>query len=86
MFDLNHILNLFYQQYGKDHKSEEYLGNYFENGNWEPHLHFQVLLSLLNFKVDYPGVAYISEITVWKSICPNPNLLIKSEELEKKEN
>ena len=62
------------------------LGNYFENGNWEPHLHFQVLLSLLNYKVDYPGVAYFSEIAVWKSICPNPSLLIKSKELEKKEN
>ena len=25
------------------------LGNYSENGNWAPHLHFQVLLSLLDF-------------------------------------
>ena len=62
------------------------LGNYSENGNWAPHLHFQVLLSLLDFKVDYPGVAYFSEMAVWKSICPNPSLFIISEALQKKEN
>jgi 4-aminobutyrate aminotransferase-like enzyme len=45
-----------------------------------------VLLSLLDFKVDYPGVAYFSEMAVWKSICPNPSLLIISEALQKKEN
>lgn len=54
------------------------LGNYEENGNWVPHLHFQIMLSLLHFKNDFPGVALESEITYWKSICPNPNLLFKS--------
>ena len=54
------------------------LGNTTENGNWAPHLHFQVLLSLLDYEVDFPGVAYFSEITVWKSICPDPNVLFKS--------
>ena len=57
------------------------LGNTTENGNWAPHLHFQIVLSLLDYEVDFPGVAYFSEITVWKSICPNPNLLIKSERI-----
>tara|TARA_B100000768_G_scaffold130603_1_gene121234 strand:+ start:9951 stop:10100 length:150 start_codon:yes stop_codon:yes gene_type:complete len=45
-----------------------------------------VLLTFLNFKVDYPGVYYFSEIVVSKNIYPNPNLLMKSEDLEKKEN
>ena len=58
------------------------LANYPENGNWAPHLHFQVMLSLFDYKVDYPGVAYLSKIDVWKSVCPNPNLLFKSEALE----
>ena len=62
------------------------IGDYPENGNWAPHLHFQVMLSLLDFKVDYPGVTYFSEMSVWKSICPDPNFLIKSEALQKKEN
>ena len=59
------------------------LGNYPENGNWAPHLHFQILLSLFNFKIDFPGVAYLKQINVWKSICPDPNLLFKSAVLSK---
>ncbi|UAM97072.1 aminotransferase class III-fold pyridoxal phosphate-dependent enzyme [Polaribacter litorisediminis] len=53
------------------------LANYPENGNWAPHLHFQVMLSLLDYKTDFPGVAYFNQIDVWKSLCPNPNLLFK---------
>ena len=58
------------------------LGNYSENGNWPPHLHFQVMLSLLDYTNDFPGVAYLNEMPVWKSICPDPNLLFKSAALE----
>lgn len=57
------------------------LGNYPENGNWPPHLHFEIMLSMLDFKNDFPGVAYHSEIETWKSICPDPNLLFKQEAL-----
>ncbi|MCD8405464.1 aminotransferase class III-fold pyridoxal phosphate-dependent enzyme [Tenacibaculum dicentrarchi] len=64
----------------KDEKIAE-LGDYTENGNWVPHLHFQILLSLFDLKTDFPGVAYLKEIDVWKSVCPNPNLLFKSKEL-----
>lgn len=53
------------------------LANYPDNGNWAPHLHFQVMLSLLDYKTDFPGVAYFNQIEVWKSLCPNPNLLFK---------
>ena len=53
------------------------LGDKTVNGNWAPHLHFQVMLSLLDYKTDFPGVGYYNEIEVWKSICPNPNLLFK---------
>ena len=51
------------------------VGNYPENGNWAPHLHFQIMLSLLEYKDDFPGVAYPDQVEVWKSICPDPNLL-----------
>ncbi len=60
------------------------LANYPENGNWAPHLHFQVMLSLFEYKIDYPGVGYLNQIDVWKSVCPNPNLLFKSEALQEK--
>ena len=57
------------------------LGNHPENGNWASHLHFQIMLSLLDYRNDFPGVAYFNELDVWKSICPDPNLLFKSEVL-----
>jgi 4-aminobutyrate aminotransferase-like enzyme len=59
------------------------LGNSDENGNWTPHLHFQLMLSLLNFKNDFPGVCYYSEKSVWGSICPDPNKIFKTKALNK---
>jgi len=53
------------------------LANYPENGNWAPHLHFEITLSLLDYKTDFPGVAYFNQVDVWKSLCPDPNLLFK---------
>ncbi len=59
-----------------------YLGNLQENGSWAPHLHFQVMLSMLGYATDYPGVGYFNQIEVWKSVCPDPNLLFKSASLD----
>ena len=58
------------------------VGNYLENGNWAPHLHFQIMLSLLEYENDFPGVAYPDEVEVWKSLCPDPNLLFGQPELQ----
>lgn len=58
------------------------LATYPENGNWVPHLHFQIMLSMLDYEVDFPGVAYHKQIDVWKSICPDPNLLFKIDDLQ----
>jgi 4-aminobutyrate aminotransferase-like enzyme/Ser/Thr protein kinase RdoA (MazF antagonist) len=60
------------------------LGNYPENGNWATHLHFQIMLSLLDYKIDFPGVAYYNQIEAWKGICPDPNLLFNIEALQNK--
>ena len=54
-----------------------FIGNSTENGEWSAHLHFQIMLSLLNYNNDFPGVAYYNQIKTWKSICPDPNLLFK---------
>lgn len=62
------------------------LGNYPENGNWAPHLHFQIMLSMLNYKNDFPGVTYLSQVDLWKDLCPDPNLLFKSEGLFPRQN
>lgn len=61
-----------------------YIGTSSENGNWAPHLHFQIILDLLNNDENFDGVALPSEIDVWKSICPNPNFIFK-EELDSQE-
>tara|TARA_R110001592_G_scaffold325650_2_gene605803 strand:+ start:1120 stop:1827 length:708 start_codon:yes stop_codon:yes gene_type:complete len=58
-----------------------FLGNTLENGDWVPHLHFQIMVSLLDFKDDFPGVALENEIPFWRNMCPNPNLLFKSDAL-----
>jgi Ser/Thr protein kinase RdoA (MazF antagonist)/murein DD-endopeptidase MepM/ murein hydrolase activator NlpD len=57
------------------------LGDYPENGNWPPHLHFQAMLSMLDYEIDFPGVAYFNQIDVFKELCPDPNLLFKLESL-----
>lgn len=58
-----------------------WIGTAMENGNWAPHLHFQIILDLIGFQNDFPGVAYHKQIRTWQSLCPNPNLLFKSANL-----
>ena len=52
------------------------IGTIEENGGWPPHLHFQIIADLLERNEDFPGVAAASEREIWKSICPDPNLLL----------
>ena len=53
------------------------IGGYKVNGNWPPHLHFQILLSLLNEVNNFPGVGEEYLIDVWKQISPDPNIILK---------
>ncbi len=55
------------------------------NGNWPPHLHFQVMLDILGYKGDYPGVAFPWQSEVWLSICPDPGKLAGLPDREKAE-
>ena len=59
------------------------LGPPSENGNWASHLHFQIILDLLGNEHEFPGVMYPDQIPVWKSICPDPNMLFKELVLDK---
>ncbi|PHN08290.1 aminotransferase class III-fold pyridoxal phosphate-dependent enzyme [Flavilitoribacter nigricans] len=52
-----------------------HIGNYPVNGNWPPHLHFQIMLDLLEWEGDFPGVAFPEQREVWMSICPDPALI-----------
>ncbi|MBX2874178.1 MAG: aminotransferase class III-fold pyridoxal phosphate-dependent enzyme [Saprospiraceae bacterium] len=52
------------------------IGHSRENGSWPPHLHFQVILDLMGWRGDFPGVAYPAERDIWLSLCPNPADLV----------
>jgi murein DD-endopeptidase MepM/ murein hydrolase activator NlpD len=39
-----------------------------ENGNWPPHLHFQLIKDLQGMKGDYPGVCRFSEKEIYLRI------------------
>lgn len=58
-----------------------------ENGNWPPHLHFQIMLDMLGNKEDFPGVAFPDAREIWLSICPDPSPFFPNqiEFLEQKE-
>jgi 4-aminobutyrate aminotransferase-like enzyme/Ser/Thr protein kinase RdoA (MazF antagonist) len=45
------------------------------NGGWSPHLHFQIILDLLDRTGEFPGVARPAERTVWCSLSPAPYTL-----------
>ena len=47
------------------------------NGDYAPHLHFQIIKDLENKKGDYPGVCSLKDLEFYKSNCPDPNLLLK---------
>ena len=42
------------------------------NGNWPPHLHFQLINDLLDLDIDFPGVALESEQEYWLGLSPSP--------------
>ena len=58
------------------------IGPYPENGDWAPHLHFQLMTHLLGREGDFPGVAPPSQREVWLSLSPDPNLVLGIPELE----
>lgn len=47
-----------------------------ENGQWPPHLHFQIIKDIDGWKGDYPGVCRLSEKDVWLVNCPDPDLVL----------
>ena len=57
------------------------IGPYPENGDWAPHLHFQLMTDLLGREGDFPGVAPPSQREVWLSLSPDPNLVLGIPEL-----
>lgn len=48
-----------------------------ENGNWPPHLHFQVINEMQWKRGDYPGVCKLSEQEKYLTNCPDPDLILQ---------
>lgn len=52
-------------------------GNSEENGDYPPHLHFQIILDIENYFGDYPGVTCFEKLKFYTCNCPDPNILMK---------
>jgi murein DD-endopeptidase MepM/ murein hydrolase activator NlpD len=48
------------------------------NGNWSPHLHFQLIRDMQGNRGDYPGVVRSADLDFYKKNCPDPSILIVS--------
>jgi 4-aminobutyrate aminotransferase-like enzyme/Ser/Thr protein kinase RdoA (MazF antagonist) len=51
------------------------MGDYPNNGNWPPHVHFQIITDMLDNTIEFPGVIAPRHRTAWLSLSPNPNLI-----------
>ncbi len=46
------------------------------NGDWAPHLHFQIITDLLELGTDFPGVCLASQRPKWLALSPDPSPLL----------
>ena len=54
-----------------------HVGEFHENGGWAPHVHFQIMTSMLGLTDNFNGVAEKSLWSVYKELCPDPNLILR---------
>ncbi|WP_031529473.1 peptidoglycan DD-metalloendopeptidase family protein [Dyadobacter crusticola] len=54
-----------------------FIGDFPENGDWPPHLHFQVISEIGDYAGDFPGVSSIFDQDYYLSICLDPNLILR---------
>lgn len=50
------------------------------NGNWTPHLHFQLVADMQGKEGDYPGVVRPDELEFYRRNCPDPMPLLVGED------
>lgn len=56
------------------------LGDKNENGGWPPHLHFQIILDIMNKEGDFDGLCRPIDANYWQYICPSPYDLLGLDE------
>ncbi|AJR03436.1 peptidoglycan DD-metalloendopeptidase family protein [Siansivirga zeaxanthinifaciens] len=74
---LESIANLEIGQVFKQNQQIGALGESQVNGDYPPHLHFQIIKDLQGNFGDYPGVCNESQVDFYKINCPDPNLILK---------
>lgn len=74
---LNSILGLKIGQAFKKGQQFAALGDAKINGDYAPHLHFQIIGDLEGNIGDYPGVCATQDLKFYSRNCPDPNLLFK---------
>ena len=82
---LSNLINL---EAGKYISLGEPIGNFgepFENGNWPPHLHFQIIKNIEGKWGDYPGVCAYTEKEKYLQNCPDPDLILRMMKYAEKE-
>ncbi|RDC63560.1 peptidoglycan DD-metalloendopeptidase family protein [Adhaeribacter pallidiroseus] len=57
------------------------IGTFPENGDWPPHLHFQVISHMLGLQGDFPGVCSLADLNKFAQLCPDPNLILQCRHL-----
>ncbi len=60
-------------------RGEEFahFGEPHENGQWPPHLHFQIIYDIGVNEGDYPGVCKYSEREKYLANCPDPDVILQ---------
>jgi murein DD-endopeptidase MepM/ murein hydrolase activator NlpD len=53
------------------------LGDASVNGDYAPHLHFQIIKDMQAYIGDYPGVCSKKDVEFYTSNCPDPELLLR---------
>lgn len=74
---LGSLSGLIIGQQVKKGESIAVLGDAKVNGDYAPHLHFQVIKDMQGNVGDYPGVSNKKRLKEYLANCPDPNLLLK---------
>lgn len=73
---LNDIENLHSNKKIQKGQLIAHFGKENENGQWPPHLHFQLIENIGDYQGDYPGVCKESEREYYLQNCPDPDLIL----------
>jgi murein DD-endopeptidase MepM/ murein hydrolase activator NlpD len=73
---LDDISNLKIGKYISRGELLAHFGTAAENGDWPPHLHFQIIRDMRMKKGDYPGVCSVNDAEKFFANCPDPDLIV----------